>query len=57
MIIDRLVRARFLVNKKYKYFCNWSKNLNIDHAKNAVKNPLLKINNSFFIKLRHMTSE
>jgi len=30
--IDCLVSASFLVNKQYKYFCNWGKHLNIDNT-------------------------
>jgi len=30
--IDCLVSASFLVNKHYKYFCNWGKHLNIDNT-------------------------
>jgi len=30
MTIDWSVSAGLLVNKYYKYFCNWGKHLNID---------------------------
>jgi hypothetical protein len=42
MVFDWSVSAGLLVNKCYKYFCNWGKHLNIDETYTAVENPLLQ---------------